>query len=148
MNSLHPVRINIKYEVKDLVKTVDFYNILLGKWAADLYPKHAVYTIKSLMLTLTFIQNPKTVQPVCGAFNLLLDSDEEVYERYYSFAKNHFSNTLTIDPNTFTPANHAFTIKDPNGITWELGVIDKKFNSPKIFNIPRVNSVWDILKPL
>jgi hypothetical protein len=145
---LYYAGLNIKYEVKDLARTINFYNILIGEWAADLYPKHAIYTIKSLLLTLTFIEDPKTVQPVCGNFNLLLDSDKEVYEHFIQFTRNGFANTVKVDPDTFTPNNHTFSIKDPNGLIWKLSIKDKKINTFKFFNIPRVNSVWDILKPL
>jgi len=140
--------LNMKYEVKDLVSTIDFYNILLGEWAADLYPGHAVYTIKNPALTLTFIENPRVEQPINGNFNLLLSSDEEVYDRFRDFTQNDFSKYIKIDPNTFKPGNHPFYIKDPNGLLWELGTGEKKKITPKSFNIPRMNSVWDILKPI
>jgi hypothetical protein len=54
---LYYAGLNIKYEVKDLARTIAFYNILIGEWAADLYPKHVTYTIKSLLLTLTYIED-------------------------------------------------------------------------------------------
>jgi hypothetical protein len=145
---LYYAGLNIKYEVKDLARTIAFYNILIGEWAADLYPKHVTYTIKSLLLTLTFIEDSKTVQPVCGNFNLLLDSDKEVYERFIQFTRDGFANTVKVDPDMFTPDNHTFSIKAPNDITWKLSIRDKKINSFKLFNIPRITSVWDILKPL
>ncbi|WP_426671430.1 hypothetical protein ACPPVU_09345 [Mucilaginibacter sp. McL0603] len=145
---LHYSSFNIKYEVKDLVRTMDFYNILLGEWAADLFEGHVIYMIKNQLLTLTFIENPDMVQPVCGNYNLFFNSDKEVYERLMQFTREGFANTLKADYNSFGPDNHAFNIKDPNGITWKLSVKDKKINTFKFFNIPRLNSVWDILKPL
>ena len=148
MCNINSTRLNIKYEVKDLVRTIDFYNILLGEWAADLYPKHAVYVIKNLALTLTFIENPATIQPVCGNFSLFLNSDEEVYDRFRDFTKKDFSKNIKIDPNVFMPGNHPFRIKDPNGIVWELSTGKKKKKTSKLFNIPRINSMWDILKPI
>lgn len=140
--------LNIKYEVKDLVNTIEFYNILLGEWAADLYPKHAVYVIENPALTLTFMENPATDQPICGNFNLFLKTDEEVYNRFRDFTKNNFSRNIKIDPANFTPGHHAFRIKDPNGLIWELGAGEKKKKPIQLFNIPRMNSVWDILKPI
>lgn len=145
---LHAAMLNIKYEVKDLVRTIDFYNILLGEWAADLYPKHAVYAINNPILTLTFIENPRAEEPVCGNFSLLLSSDEEVYDRFTDFTRKDFSRNIKIDPNNFTPGHHAFRIKDPNGLTWELGVGKKKKEPFKLLNIPRINSMWDILRPI
>lgn len=145
---LYIAGLNIKYEVKDLVSTIDFYNILLGERAADLYPEHAVYEIKNPALTLTFIENPRADQPIYGNFNLLLSSDEEVYDRFRDFSKKDFSRNIKIDLNNFTPGNHTFRIKDPNGLTWELGAGEKKKEKPRLFNIPRMNSMWDILKPI
>jgi hypothetical protein len=121
-------RLNIQYEVKDLVRTIDFYNILFGEWVADLYPKHAVYAIKDPALTLTFTENPTTDQPVCGNFNLFLKSDEEVYNCFRDFTENDFSRNIKIDPANFTPGYHAFFIKGPNGLIWELGVGEKRKN--------------------
>ena len=140
--------LNIKYEVKDLVSTIEFYNILLGEWAADLYPKHAIYVIKNPALTLTFTENPATNQPIYGHFNLILKSDEEVYDRFRDFTKNDLSRNIKIDPANFTPGHHAFHIKDPNGLIWELGAAEKKKKPIQLFNIPRMNSMWDILKPI
>lgn len=140
--------LNIKYEVKDLAGTIDFYNILLGEQAADLYPGHALYNVKTSLLTLTFAENPQTVQSACGNFNLILTSDEEVYERFTKFVRAGFGRTLKADYRVFGPDNHSFSIKDPNGICWIVNIKEKKVNSFKFFNIPRLNSVWDILKPL
>lgn len=148
MCNINSTGLNIKYEVKDLVKTIDFYNVLFGELAADLYPKHAVYAIRNLALTLTFIENPATNQQVYGNFSLHLDSDEEVYDRFRDFTKKDFSKNIKIDPNVFTPGNHPFSIKDPNGIAWELRAVQKKKTAPQLFNIPRMNSMWDILKPI
>jgi hypothetical protein len=137
---------NIKYEVKDLVRTMDFYNVLLEDSATDFYEGHAVYTIKS-QLTLTFIENPNAV-PAYGNFSLEFGSDEGVYERFTQFTRQGFARTLKADYKSFGPDNHSFSIKDPDGICWKLSIRDKKINTFKFFNIPRVTSVWDILKPL
>ena len=139
--------LNIKYKVKDLLRTIDFYNILLGDRATDFYPKHAVYTVKSMLLTLTFIEDFKVERPARGSFILLFNSDGEVYERFVQFTRAGFSNTLKIDQSEFGPNNHAFCIEDPNGIYWKLGIKDREINTFHFFKIPRVNSVWDILKP-
>ena len=145
---LYVAGLNIKYEVKDLVSTIDFYNILLGEWAADLYPKHAVYAIRNPALTLTFIENPRADGAICGNFTLLLSSDEEVYDRFRDFTRKDFSRNIKIDPANFAPGHHAFCIKDPHGLTWELVAGKKKKEPFKLFNIPRINSMWDILKPI
>lgn len=147
MSNLELTGLNIKYEVTDLVKTIDFYNALLGESARELYKKQAAYMIQGGLLTLTFTQNLKTAQPVCGNFNLMFASDKEVFDRFREFTEKGFMNSVIIDPNIFSARNHSFSIKDPNGITWELSSVSKKTDGPKFFNFPRVNSMWDILKP-
>ena len=145
---LYCAGVNINYEVKDLVRAIDFYNILLGERAANLYPKLAVYTIKSMLLTFTFIEYPKTMQPICGNFNLIINSDNEVFERLIQFTRHEFASNIKVNPDKFSPDNHAFGIKDPNGIFWQLSIKDKKTNTFQFFKIPRVTSVWDVLKAL
>src|SRR5471030_1170888 len=112
MSSLDFIGLNINYEVTDLVRTMDFYNILFGESPGVFYKKHAAYIIKSLLLTISFTQNPKAAQPACGHFSLLFSSNEEVYIRFLSFIRKGFMNTVTINPDTFSPNNHSFTIKD------------------------------------
>jgi len=146
MGNVNSTGLNIQYEVKDLVRTIDFYNILFGECTADLYPNHAIYAIQNL--TLTFIENPATDQSVYGNFNLFLKSDEDVYLRFRDFIKNDFSRNIKINSANFMPGNHPFHIKDPNGLIWELGAGEKKKKTIQLFNIPRMNSVWDILKPV
>lgn len=145
---LSQASLNIRYVVKDLVHAMDFYNILLGDSATDFYEGHAVYTIKSQLLTLTFIEDPHNAQPVSGNYNLFFDSDKGVYERFMQFTRMGFGSSIKADHSKFGPDNHTFGIKDPNGIFWELSIKDKKPYTLNFFNIPRVNSVWDILKPL
>jgi hypothetical protein len=140
--------LNIRYYVKDIIRTMDFYNILLGDSATDFYEGHAVYTIKSQFLTLTFIEDPHTAKPICGNYNLFFSSDKEVYDRFTQFIRMGFARSLKVDQSKFGPDNHSFSVNDPNGINWKLNSKDKKINTFKFFNIPRVNSVWDILKPL
>ncbi|MCO5950883.1 hypothetical protein [Mucilaginibacter flavidus] len=145
---LHAATLNIEYEVKDLVRTIDFYDILFGESAADLYEGHVIYALRKQLLTITFIENPKVTVPICGNFSFLFNSDKEVYERFVQFTRAGFANTLKADYNSFGPSNHSFGITDPNGLNWKFNIKDKKINTFKFFNIPRVNSVWDILKPL
>jgi uncharacterized glyoxalase superfamily protein PhnB len=140
--------LNIKYVVKDLVRTMDFYNILLGDSATDFYEGHAIYTIEGQLLTLTFIEDPRDAQPTSCNYNLFFDSDKGIYERLMQFTRMGFASSIKADHSKFGPDNHTFSIRDPNGIFWKLNIKDKKTNTFNFFNIPRVNSVWDILKPL
>lgn len=145
---LRTTGITIHYEVKDLVQTIDFYNILLGDQAGELYPGHARYTIKNPAITLTFEHNPSGKQSVCGNFDLLFYSDEDVFDRFSRFTGSAFSRRVKIDRQTFGPNNHAFHIADPDGIRWSVAVQQKKINTFRLFNIPRMTSMWDILKPI
>jgi hypothetical protein len=145
---LHDATLNIEYEVKDLVSTIDFYDILLGESAGDLFEGHAIYALRKQLLTITFIENPKVTEPIYGNFSFLFNSDKEVYERFVQFTRAGFANTLKADYNSFGPDNHSFGIKDPNGLIWKLGTGKKKKEPFRLFNIPRINSMWDILKPL
>jgi hypothetical protein len=138
-------QVNITYEVKDLVNTINFYNILLGEHTSDIYDHHAIYAINSPAVTLTFIENPAVAQPVTGMFSLLLPTDNDVYERFVQFVEHNFIRTIKIQSRTFNTKNHEFTITDPNGITWDLHVQLAPKRS-RLFNIPAMNSVWDILK--
>jgi uncharacterized glyoxalase superfamily protein PhnB len=145
---LNQASINIKYRVKDLVRTMDFYNILLGDSPADFYEGHAAYFLAKQQLILTFIEDPATAEQVYGNFGLEFRSDEDVYERFTDFTRKGFACTLKADYQSFGQENHAFSISDPNGICWQLGIKDKEVNTFKFFNFPLVNTVWDILKPL
>jgi uncharacterized glyoxalase superfamily protein PhnB len=144
----HAATLNIKFEVSDLVRTIDFYNILLGESVADLYEGHAIYALRKQALTITFVENPKVTEPLCGNFSFVFNSDNDVYERFTQFTRAGFARTLKADYDCFGPENHSFGIKDPNGLFWKLNVKEKETSTFKLFNIPRVNSVWDILKPL
>ena len=142
------VSLHIKYEVRDLVRTMDFYNILLGDLPADIYEGHAMYTIIRQMLTITFIENPETVQPASGNFNLIFNSGTDLHERFTQFSRKGFPNTPKADHQSIGRGSHSFSIQDPNGICWQISIKDKKTSALKFFNFPRVNSMWDILKPL
>lgn len=140
--------LNIRYRVKDLLRTMDFYNILLGNSSADIYEGHAIYFMKRQRFTLTFIEDPGTTKLVCGNFQLLFNSDDDVYERVLELTRNGFGHAIKVDHKSYSPDNHAFSVEDPNGIHWYVGIKEKNVNNFKFFNFPRVNTVWDILKPL
>ena len=146
MKSENSYGLNIKYEIKEFVRTIDFYNILLGKEALELFDRHAIYSIQDLRLHLTFIQNPAIDTPLYGTFALQLDTDEEVYERFNLFSRNSFLHTVKIDPQKFTAKNHSFRLNDPNGLTWDITNKEKKPHPFYLFNIPPMKSSWDILK--
>lgn len=142
------VGLNMEYEVKDLVQTIDFYNILFGEQAGELYPGHAVYTVKTPSITLRFRENPNTVPQGCGHFCLEYQSDDEVYQRFSRFTGSGFARKVKIDGQVFGTNNHSFSISDPDGICWKVAVKEKKIQPFKLFNIPRMTSMWDILKPI
>jgi hypothetical protein len=102
MKALDSFGLNIKYEVKYLIRTMDFSNILFDESVAELYDKHAVYTIKNLLLTITFAQNPKATASKHGDFSLQFHTDEEIYEHFEKFLKNGSLSTVNIDPHTFS----------------------------------------------
>lgn len=140
--------LNMEFEVKDLVKTIEFYNILFGEQTAELYPGHAIYTMPDLSMVMRFVQKPATEQRAVGNFSMQLKSDDDVYERFNSFAASGFSSKLKVDRQVFSHQNHAFGITDPNGLFWNISVKEIHQQSFKLFNIPRMNSMWDILRPL
>lgn len=141
-------RLNMEFEVKDLVKTIDFYNILFSDQRAELYSGHAIYTLSDPSIAMRFTQNPATTHKNCGNFSLQLTSDDEVYERFSGFAASAFSNKLKVDQKIFSHHNHSFSIYDPNGICWKVATKEKEEQPFKLFNIPRMNSMWDILKAI
>ena len=94
---LNYLSLNIKYRVKNLVRTMDFYNILIGDAPADFYEGHAIYFIKSQSLILTFIEDPASLEPASGNFCLEFRSDEYLYERFTQFTREGFGSVLKVD---------------------------------------------------
>ncbi|WP_183579257.1 VOC family protein [Mucilaginibacter sp. X5P1] len=143
METIDYPELEINLFVKDLWVTKSFYDILFGHPSSDIHNRRIKYQVKSPSIFFTFIENINHINPEFVNFSLQIESEEEIKLRLKKLEKLGFIVPVSISK------EHSFCfINDPDGFKWELLITKDEYrDTPRLFNIPRLVSSWDLLRP-
>jgi catechol-2,3-dioxygenase len=132
MNDNFP-RMHVSLYVKDLEKTVNFYNKFFGQNPEKVKDKYVKYILNEPSLIISFIENEERVQANFGHLGFQVETKEELYSKLEIAKEQGIVSLEEIGTNCCFAEQDKFWATDPDGIQWEVYYFHKdvEFNDPK-----------------
>lgn len=126
-------RMHVSCYVKDLDKTIAFYNQFFGQEPEKIKEKYTKYVLDKPSLIISFIENPERVQSNFGHLGFQVETKEELETKLEIARKQGIVSLEEIGTNCCFAEQDKYWVTDPSGIQWEVYYFHKdvEFNDPK-----------------
>ena len=127
------MKMHISLYVKDIDKTVEFYNKFFEQDAAKVKEDYAKYDLDNPGLIISFVKNESRVNPDYGHLGFVVESLEQVKDKMEKVKQNGLEVLEEFGTNCCYANQDKFWVTDPDGNQWEV----YSFNSDVEFNDPK-----------
>lgn len=112
-------RTHISLYVKDVNKTIAFYDQFFNQPAAKVKSDYAKYELDAPALTISFIENPEKAHAV-GHFGIQVKTKEELKEKLDLAQANGLVQLEENETACCYAVQDKFWVNDPDGYEWEV----------------------------
>ncbi len=126
-------RMHVSLYVKDLTKTLAFYEQFFGQAPEKVKPQYAKFLFNSPALVISFVENPERVQENFGHLGIQVETLEEVNAWQARLETLDLPIVEEKDVSCCYAIQDKFWATDPDGVQWEVYLFreDATFNDPK-----------------
>ena len=126
-------RMHVSLYVKNLERTVDFYQNFFGEVATKEKPGYAKFTLENPSLIISFVENSENINPLFGHLGFQIDTKEELNKRLESAKTLNFDTLEETGTACCYAKQDKFWVIDPDGYRWEVYLLheDVEFNDPQ-----------------
>lgn len=124
---------HVSLYVKDLNKTIEFYNAFFGQQPEKIKEKYTKYILEKPSLIISFIENEERVQANFGHLGFQVETKSELENKLAIAREKGIVSLEEIGTNCCFAEQDKFWATDPSGIQWEVYYFhqDVEFNDPK-----------------
>lgn len=126
-------KMHVSLYVKDIEKTVSFYQTFFNKKADKVKPGYAKFYLDKPALIISFVENKEHVQPMFGHLGFQVGTEAEMHERLAAVKQNGLGTLEETGTNCCYAKQDKFWVMDPDGFRWEVYYFheDVEWNDPK-----------------
>ncbi len=129
-------RMHVSLYVKDIERTVNFYNTFFGQEANKVKPGYAKFILEKPSLIISFVENEKAVEGNFGHLGFQVETEEEMLQRLETVKASGLGTLEEIGTNCCYAKQDKFWVMDPDGYRWEVYYFheDVEWNDPHYSN--------------
>lgn len=127
---------HVSLYVKDIERTVSFYEKFFNQSAAKTRPGYAKFMLEKPSLIISFVENEKEVQPMFGHLGFQVETLDQMTERLDAVKELGLDTAEEIGTNCCYAKQDKFWVMDPDGYRWEVYYFheDVEWNDPHYDN--------------
>jgi catechol 2,3-dioxygenase-like lactoylglutathione lyase family enzyme len=132
MNTEFP-RMHVSLYVKNIEKTVEFYQNFFNQEATKVKAGYAKFTLDKPSLVISFVENAKNITPLFWHLGFQIDTEEELTKRLEAAKLLKFDTLEETGTACCYAKQDKFWVMDPDGYRWEVYLLheDVEFNDPQ-----------------
>lgn len=122
--------------VKNIEKTVSFYETFFGKKAAKIKPGYAKFNLEKPSLVISFVENGENISSGFGHLGFQLETETELHSRLTTIKESGLGALEEMGTNCCYAKQDKFWVMDPDGYRWEVYYFheDVEWNDPHYQN--------------
>jgi catechol 2,3-dioxygenase-like lactoylglutathione lyase family enzyme len=123
---------HVSLYVSDLVQTISFYNLFLGKAPEKIRKGYVKYVLGEPSLIISFIESPERVRQNFGHLGFQVETMAELDDRLAQAKKMGLITREEVGTNCCYAKQDKFWVTDPDKVQWEVYYFheDAEFNDP------------------
>jgi len=126
-------RMHVSLYVKDIKKTVPFYETFFGQKADKTKVDYAKFTLENPSLIISFVQNAEKVNSQFGHLGFQVASEAILKSKLEEMKSQRVELLEEMGTNCCYALQDKFWVSDPDGTMWEVYYFheDAEFNDPR-----------------
>lgn len=125
-------RMHVSLYVKDISKTVEFYESFFGQKVEKVMPGYAKFHLEQPSLIISFVENASKIHSSFGHLGFQVESMEDLERRIQDITGKGFQTKQEIGTACCYAVQDKIWVSDPDGYKWEVYHFheDVEYNDP------------------